>query len=196
MNRKYQERCPRLISIEKSVYDKMQELLPKGITLSDEINAYFKDILGEYDKVMNHRKYECRYPTMVSFEKKIYDRMQEILPKGVTISDEINAFLRERVLAYETENNSPIIEKGAVKTNNGNGNGSSTIIEQKQAGEQQTLDIYWSNNDLVKYVNSITDIETLKKLMKNGRLVSQLAETQMKKLQGTFKQKFKEVKLA
>ena len=46
---------------------------------------------------MNHRKYENRYVPCISFEKDVYDRLIALLPKDVAISDEINAYLKERI---------------------------------------------------------------------------------------------------
>lgn len=53
----------------------------------------------------NTKKYKDRYVTTLPFEKEDYKRLDELLPRGITIADEINTFIKERVKELEKEKN-------------------------------------------------------------------------------------------
>jgi hypothetical protein len=43
--------------------------------------------------------------TSIPFEKSVFDEVNQLLPKGTDISDEINAFLRDRLKELKEEKN-------------------------------------------------------------------------------------------
>jgi hypothetical protein len=127
-------------------------------------------------------KYKNRYNTNISFEKEDYDEFRDLLPKGVYISDEINAILKDRILEARIEKSLPTpIEKSAVKISVGNG----TTITQSFT-KQLSLDIYCSMEELKKHINSIDDPQDAWKLKRNCKLGMQLAETKAKQLHETL----------
>ena len=76
----------------------------------------------------NPKKYKNRYITNLPFEKENYDRLNRFLPKGVTISDEINKFIEERGQELEREQNNNIsIEFSPIKSIDYNDNNNSNI---------------------------------------------------------------------
>ena len=84
----------------------------------------------------NPKKYKNRYITNLPFEKENYDRFNRFLPKGVTISDEINKFVEERGLELEREQNNISIEFSPIKSIDYNNN------NEKNNGYDTTLDEY------------------------------------------------------
>ena len=44
MNGKYEDKIQRLICFEKEAYVKFMELLPQEVSVTDELNAYLKDV--------------------------------------------------------------------------------------------------------------------------------------------------------
>lgn len=53
----------------------------------------------------NTRKYKNRYVTSLPVEKEDYERLNGLLPRGVSIVDEINKFIAERGKELEKEKN-------------------------------------------------------------------------------------------
>jgi hypothetical protein len=53
----------------------------------------------------NPKKYKNRYVTTLPFEKEYFERLNQLLPRGVSIADEINKFIEERVRDLEAEKN-------------------------------------------------------------------------------------------
>lgn len=110
----------------------------------------------------------------------MYTRFNRLLPHGVYISDEINEFIKQRVLDFENEsketkpNKSPVIihENNVVKHN--------SMLEQ---ATEPTLNIYCTTQDLVSHVRRITDPQIAWALKRNAKLLSGLAETKAKELQ-------------
>lgn len=84
---------------------------------------------------MSNKKYDCRYVTSIPFEKSIFDGVNELLPRGTDISDEINEFLKQRLQELKEQKNeiADKIDQSAIK------------ITRSQYTIQTTLD---------KYVNS------------------------------------------
>lgn len=64
--------------------------------------------------LMSNKKYQNRYVTNIPFEKNVFDRVNELLPKGISISDEINAFLKERLEELEEQKKEVALPKGAI----------------------------------------------------------------------------------
>ncbi|HEX5187315.1 MAG TPA: hypothetical protein VFV86_10540, partial [Nitrososphaeraceae archaeon] len=61
-------------------------------------------------------KYKNRYVTTLPFEKDNYDRLNNLLPKGITMADEINKFVEERGQELEKEQNNISIEFSPIKS--------------------------------------------------------------------------------
>jgi hypothetical protein len=55
--------------------------------------------------VNNPKKYRDRYITSIPFEKEYWIKLNQLLPRGVNVSDEINTFIKERVKELEDEKN-------------------------------------------------------------------------------------------
>lgn len=129
------------------------------------------------------RKYEDRYVTSIAFERSVYFKLNALLPKGFSITDEINEFLNERLERLEdlerdriinATNNGPI----RIKLN--------TKINTNSACEQSVehrLDIYGPKKDLVTHVQKISDCKTAWNLKRNAQLLCDLAKTRAKDLQ-------------
>jgi len=67
---------------------------------------------------MSNKKYDCRYVTSIPFEKAIFDGVNELLPRGTDISDEINEFLKQRLQELKEQKNeiADMIDQSAIKT--------------------------------------------------------------------------------
>jgi hypothetical protein len=66
---------------------------------------------------MSNKKYDCRYVTSIPFEKAVFDEVNQLLPRGTDISDEINAFLKQRLGDLRQEKNeiAELIDQSAIK---------------------------------------------------------------------------------
>ena len=127
------------------------------------------------------RKYKNRYNTNISFEKGVYDEFRDLLPKGVCISDEINAILKDRIQEARIEKSLSIpIDKGAVKISVGNG----TTVTQSFT-KRLTLDIYCSMDEMKNHINSIKYPKDAWALKRQCKLGMQMAETRAKQLDET-----------
>jgi hypothetical protein len=126
------------------------------------------------------RKYEDRYTISINVERLVYSKFNQLLPRGVYISDELNEFMKQRVTDLEKESKDIAPNKSPVKIYENNGVGNNSVIEENT---EPTLDIYGTKNDLVIHVTKITDSKTAWKLKRNAQLLCDLAQTKAKKLQ-------------
>jgi hypothetical protein len=126
------------------------------------------------------RKYEDRYTISINVERLVYSKFNQLLPKGVYISDELNEFMKQRVTDLEKESKDIAPNKSAVRIYEKNGVGNNSVFEENT---EPTLDIYGTKNDLVIHVTKITDSKTAWKLRRNAQLLCDLAQTKAKKLQ-------------
>jgi hypothetical protein len=67
---------------------------------------------------MVERKYEERWATSITFEKSVYFGVNELLPKGVTIPDILNGFLKQHLEQLQAKNMiaQSFEDKSAIKT--------------------------------------------------------------------------------
>jgi len=131
-----------------------------------------------------NRKYEDRFVTSIAFERSVYDKLNHLLPKGVSITDEINEFLKQRLVDMEKESKGSTSNKGPIRIYENSDVKNSIILEQIT---EPTLDIYGSKLDLVAYVQKITDSKTAWTLKRNAKLLCELAETKAKELEKEHK---------
>jgi len=131
-----------------------------------------------------NRKFQDRYTISINVERHIYLKVNELLPRGVYISDEINEFLKQRKIDLEKDTKLKLNEtnRGPIKIyeNSELKNTTNTVMEQVV---ELTLDIYGSKNHLVKHVQNITDSKIAWNLKRNAKLVCELADTRAKDLQ-------------
>jgi len=113
-------------------------------------------------------------------ERSVYFRLNDLLPKGVYISDEINRFLNERLQDLEREKDSNLPVKGPIKIYE-NLEAKNRIILQKS--EEFKIGFYSSQSDLVAYVQKIEHSKDAWALKRNAKLLCQLADTKAKSLQ-------------
>lgn len=81
----------------------------------------------------NYKKFKNRFVTTIPFEKEYYDKMNQLLPRGVAISDEINKFIQERVGDLEREKNreaSILVENSPIKIRYGSSNNISETLDK------------------------------------------------------------------
>lgn len=131
-----------------------------------------------------NRKFQERYAISINVERNIYYKINELLPRGVYVSDEINEFLKKRVIDLEKDTKLRLNEtnKGPIKIYENSDVNNTTNPVMEQVAELR-LDIYGSKNHLVKHVQNITDSKTAWDLKRNAKLVSDLANTRAKDLQ-------------
>lgn len=93
---------------------------------------------------MVERKYDIRWVTSITFEKSVFDRVTELLPKGVTIPDIVNEILREKLSDLEREQKikDGLSDKSAIR-----------IYEVGQTNDK--------NKDTFKYILQSDDDELL-----------------------------------
>jgi hypothetical protein len=127
-----------------------------------------------------NRKYIDRYVTSTTFERSVFIRVNSLLPKGVTISDEINEFLKERLADLENEKKLSMPIKSPVKIFESSWSKNTVAVEQKQS---LPFEIYGSKEELIKHVHAISDSPTAWKLKRNAKLVAELANCRAKSLQ-------------
>jgi hypothetical protein len=58
-------------------------------------------------------KYEDRFTTTLSFEKAVYDKVNKLLPRAVTVTDVLNKFLEQKLVELETSFDSGLVAKEA-----------------------------------------------------------------------------------
>lgn len=68
MNRKYDNRYTISINVERSVYDRVTRLLPRGVYISDEINEFLKQRLQDLEK-------ECKESATNKSPVRIYENL-------------------------------------------------------------------------------------------------------------------------
>lgn len=124
---------------------------------------------------MSNKKYENRFVTTVPFEKKYYDKLNELLPKGVFIADEINSFVKERALELEREEKK---ENPPLKSPLSN----ITPNQAKNVVIQTTLDIFGDRRSISSYLASLEDLDKLRDLRDRGHLIESVCKTRLKKL--------------
>ena len=84
-------------------------------------------------KMTNPKKYKNRYITTIPFEKEYYDRLNNHLPKGVSIADEINKFIDERGKELERESNhnvKEILDNSPINSIYNNNKGYNTTLDE------------------------------------------------------------------
>lgn len=123
---------------------------------------------------MSNKKYEQRYVTSISFEKKIFDGVNENLPRGVDISDEINAFLKERLeqLTRDKQKKGKALEENPL--NLPKANCPETTVN---SNIKNTLDLYMDYRQIIEHIKTVDDINRLSRLQKNGQIMLSVART-------------------
>ena len=131
------------------------------------------------------RKYEDRYVTSIGFEKSRYTRLNELLPKGISITDELNEFMRQKILELEKDISFDVSTKCPIRIYENSSVKNKSVLEQQTS--EHVLDMYGSKIDLVTYVQSITDSKKAWALRRNAMLLRDLADTKAKQLQKEHK---------
>lgn len=126
-----------------------------------------------------NRKYHDRYTICINVEKYYYVRLNELLPKCVTFTDEINEIMKQRVFDLEKEDKVCASNKGPIGIYQ-TGNAGVSVLGRTM---ESRLDIYGSKQGLVSYVQSIPDSKTAWALKRNAMTLIGLAETRAKDLQ-------------
>ena len=141
-----------------------------------------------------NRKFDSRYTISLNVERELYFTFIEGLPRSVSVADEFNQFMKERIDDMEKDkcsetysvNKSPvkIYENSISETDNANTNSiTSTITKCVITNGKNELNIYSSQSELVKHVNRITESKTAWRLKRNAKLLDQLADTKGKNLE-------------
>ena len=129
---------------------------------------------------MASKKYKERYVTTIPFESEIYFEVERSLPRGVTISDELNAFLRDR---YNE------LQKGREKKNL---NAQAIGIQYRTSNEttskhiMQTpdikIDIYnMTIEEIRQQLETISSSHKLNELERKGKSIASISQRQKQK---------------
>jgi hypothetical protein len=112
-------------------------------------------------------------------EKSVYDRVTQMLPRGVYLSDEINEFMKQRLLDLDKECKVSDTNKSPIRIYVNTGVKYSTILEDAK----EPLDIYSSKDEIMNHIQRINDSKTAWHLTRQVKFAITLAETRAKNLQ-------------
>lgn len=126
-----------------------------------------------------NRKYNDRYVTSIPFEASVFFRFRQLLPNGITLSDELNDFLKRRLLELEKDKDEAVPNCAPVKVHENTNEVTSVVSDPIKP----TLNIYDSKDQLINCINSIEDKNTAFLITRQAKFLAGLAETRAKKLQ-------------
>ena len=128
---------------------------------------------------MSNRKYLQRYVTSIPFEKSVYDGVNQLLPKGIDISDEINEFLKQRLTELKEQKNEIAEQKdySAIRMTKGKG------LDNNY--KQQTILSFLCNTpklDISKEINETDEIKKLAVYRDYGKVMMTVSQTKIMKV--------------
>lgn len=126
-----------------------------------------------------NRKYDNRYMISINVEKTVYDRVTQMLPRKVYLSDEINEFLKQRKQDLEKDCEVSDTNKSPIRAYVNAGVKFSTMLED----DTGSLNIYSSKDEIVDHIRRINDSKIAWHLTRQVKFATTLAETRAKNLQ-------------